>query len=434
MPIKRTRWRVCAASVLALVCALTALGCGSSSTGSSSSGASPASGATSQSTQAASASTSLKCGQDVAYSNQSPDHSLQTLPAAVRARYNTWPDAVTRTPWTNAKFPKPPWKLGLIYESPTGPYDVDVIAEAKREFAAAKAKGLVKGNLVTYISPSAETQTPEQQISAVQSMVRQGVNAIMALPIDGTAMGPVVTAAGKAGVPFITIDNFVPNSKYAINVWSDSSSPAFAGMAGQVKKGNILIVRGIAGNTTEAAFYRDALADIKACPQEKVVGTVFGNFNSATAKTAVTSFISSHPGLPINGVAEIGVMGAGVMSAFQSLGKTVPPVADGGCEGGDLSWWLAHKSTYSTTAGCTNGFQVAYDEIRIALRILGGKGLKLNSVPLPTAVVTNANLAEYATPGKSLTWTGEARGPLDALCSESCLDGYFEKPGTPGGI
>ena len=97
----------------------------------------------------------------------------------------------------------------------------------------------------------------------------------------------------------------------------------------------------------------------------------------------MTSFLISHPGVQINAVFEIGVMGAGVINAFSSLGKTVPPVADGGCQGGDLSWWLAHKSSYKAVGQCVNGFQSAYGEFRVLLRILGGKGLLLNSVPLP---------------------------------------------------
>jgi ribose transport system substrate-binding protein len=373
-----------------------------------------------------------QCGQDVTYTGQDPDNLLSTLSPAARTAYNSWPYTIAPSPWSKFKGTKGPWKIGLVMFAPTGPWNVDVESEMKAQFNAAKAAGLVKGSLVTYISPSAETETPEQQISAIQSMIRQGVNGIMVLPIDGNSLGPVTTAAGKAGIPVLTIDNFIPNSKYAVNVWTDSSTLADSGVAGMVKKGNVLFVRGIAGNLTEQAFYNAGAADVKACKGMNVVGTVFGNFSDATAKSVVTSFLTSHPGMNINAVIQSGVMGAGVIDAFQSLGKTVPPISDGGCQGGDLSWWLAHKSSYKTVAQCYNGFQDSYAEFRILLRILGGKGIKLNSISLPAPVVTNSDLAGYATPGKSLDWPGEPRGPLNALCSETCLNGYFSKPGTPG--
>ncbi len=371
------------------------------------------------------------CGQDIVYKNQDPQGVLKTMPADIAKRYDSWPFKLAKSPWTSFKGVKGPWKIGLIMFAHAGPWDVDVEAQARKEFAAAKAKGLVTGNLLTYISPSAATQTPEQQISAIQSMVHQGVNGIMILPLNGNALGPATTAAGKAGVPVVTIDNFIPTSKYAVNVWSDSSTLAHAGVAGMVKKGNVLIVRGIAGNLTEKAFYDAAVADIKACPGMKVAGTLFGDFSSAKAKSVVTSYLISHPGQKIDAVFQIGVMGAGVIDAFQSLGKTVPPISLGGCQGGDLSWWLAHKDQYKTVAQCFNGFQQSYSELRILMRILGGKGVRLNSITLPAPVVTNQNLAQYATAGQSLNWTGEPRGPLDALCSEKCLDGFFLKPGTP---
>ena len=91
------------------------------------------------------------------------------------------------------------------------------------------------------------------------------------------------------------------------------------------------------------------------------------------AKVAVTSFIAAHPGVKINVVLQNGAMMAGIIGAFESAGLPVPPIADGGCQGGDLSWWLAHKSTYSTIGTCNSGFQTAYTAIQVLFRVLGGR-------------------------------------------------------------
>jgi len=412
------RWRIAAAAVLAVSVAA---------------GTTVAVGTTAASTGARAAA-AQKCGQDVVYTNQDPQHILPSLGAAIQARYGSWPYTVAASPWASFKGVKKPWKIGLIMFPIGSPWQQDLVNEAKKEFAQAKAKGLVTGSLVTYIQPSQSTATPEQQIAAIQNMVSQGVNGIMILPLAGSPLGPAVTAAGKAHVPVVVLDNVIPNSPYAINVWSENNSPAAAGVAGLVKSGNVLVVRGIAGNTVEQAFQNAAVADIAACPGLKVIGTVYGNWTNATAKSAVLSFLASHPGLTINAVIQNGIMMAGIVDAFQTAGDPVPPISDGGCQGGDLSWWLGHKATYKTVGVCFNGFQTAYSEFRILLRVLGGDGLKVNDVAILAPVVTNANISVYATPNEPLSWGGEPLGPLNAYCSESCLNGYFRTAGTPGGF
>src|SRR5579859_6011673 len=150
-----------------------------------------------------------KCGQDVVYPASVNDKSgvLKSLPAAVQARYGSWPYPVASSPWANFAGIKPPWKIGLIMFAIGSPWQADLVSEFKKEYAQAKAAGLVKGSPDIYIQPSQATETPEQQIAAVQSMVRAGVNGILILPLNGSALGPSVTAAGKAHVPVVVLDN-----------------------------------------------------------------------------------------------------------------------------------------------------------------------------------------------------------------------------------
>ena len=75
-----------------------------------------------------------------------------------------------------------------------------------------------------------------------------------------------------------------------------------------------------------------------------------------------------------------------------------------------------------------------WSEFRLLLRILDGRGLRVADIHIPVPIVTNANLHIYATPGKPLSWPGEPRGPIDGWASNKTLDGYFHKPGNPGGL
>ncbi len=46
-------------------------------------------------------------------------------------------------------------------------------------------------------------------------MVRDGVDGILLLPLDGPPLAPAIDAAGKAGVPVVILDNVVAEAKYS---------------------------------------------------------------------------------------------------------------------------------------------------------------------------------------------------------------------------
>ena len=51
------------------------------------------------------------------------------------------------------------------------------------------------------------------------------------------------------------------------SAWSQNQVEADAGALGLIKKGNIVIVKGIAGNENDVVLYNQAIADLKNCPQ-----------------------------------------------------------------------------------------------------------------------------------------------------------------------
>ena len=385
-------------------------------------------------TAATAALASQKCGQDVVYPAKDPDGVFKTLPKQIQARYGPYPYEIKKTPWESFAAKPKPWKIGLITFPVGSPWLANLIKQVGVEFDKAKAKGLVEGTLQKYIQPSYATATPEQQISAIQQMVRNGVDGILLLPLAGPPLAPAIDAAGKAGVPVVILDNVVADAEYAVNVWSQNNSPAAAGVAGLVKTGNVLFVRGIAGNPVEQAFQDAAVANVKACPGLKIVGTIWGKWTNATAKAETVKWLASHPDTQVDAVIQNGIMMAGIVQAFQQAGRDVPPISGGGCQGGELSWWLKNKATYKTVANCFNGFQTAWSEFRILSRILDGRGLRVADIHIPVPIVTNANVHVYATPGKPLSWPGEPRGPIDGWASNKTLDGYFKKAGNPGGL
>jgi ribose transport system substrate-binding protein len=380
---------------------------------------------------AATAKATAACGTTVPVGPSNPNGVYKTLPAAVKALYQVYPNALNPSPWAHWKGVKPPWRLGYIDFAIGTPYDAHVLAELQTLYKQGVKQGLLKGTLATSIPATLALSTPESQINAIEQMVREGVNAIILSPVAGASEAAAIDAAGKAHVPVILADNIITQSKYAVSIWSQNQYKDVGAWLGIVKTGNVLAVRGIAGNENETLLYGQFAADLKDCPNVHLAGTVYGEWNASTAKTVTSEYLVSHPA-PLQGVFQDGGMMPGVIEAFQAAGRTVPPVADGECEGADLSWWLANVKTYKGAGGCYNGYQGGYTYFNAALRMLDGKGIKLNVTEIPAPLITDANIAQYATPNEPLSWDGEMRGATTAWCDNTCLNTYFNVSGAVG--
>lgn len=387
--------------------------------------------ASSTSASAAGASSGQACGTSVAVGPANPKGVYASMSPALKAIYSSFPGDLIQSPWATTKITaKPPWKIGFIAFAITSPYNYHVLVGLQQQFAIAKKEGLVQGSLITNIPATMAASTAEEQISAIQQMVREGVNAIILLPVDSVAEAPAINAAGKAGVPVILADTPpAPNTPYAVAAWSQNQVQADAGALGLIQKGNIIMVKGIAGNENDVVLYDQAVADLKNCPNIHVAATLYGQWAEGSAKTAVAQYLAAHP-QPLAGAIQDGGMMSGIIEAFQAQGLKVPVIADGECYAGDLSWWLSHKSSYKTVAQCFNGFQGSYVYWNVTMRILANKGPKYNVLEMPSPAITVANLAQFAQSGIPLTSNAEVGGPITAWCDNTCLDKYFNVPGA----
>jgi ABC-type sugar transport system substrate-binding protein len=439
--IERAKWRRLLSrptlACLMAAAALTATACGSSDDGDGG-GSAAAGGTQTQSTKeinvkptgAGNVKVGTSCGDTVAVGPKNKDGVYATMPKTLQDIYSSYPDNLIESPWATKKITaKPPWKIGYITVGVSNQYQNNVLKSLKEEFAAAKAQGLVEGDLVTNIPPSLQQSTPESQIAAIKQMIRQGVDAIIVNPADSVAESPAMEQAGEQGVPIILADvPPAPGSKYQTSTWTQNQVEADAGTLGIVQKGNVLIVRGIAGNQNDKVLYNQKVVDLKNCPDIKVGSVLYGNWDNGTVKNVVSQYLASHP-QKIDGVVQDGGMFAGVVQAFESRGIEVPPVGMEQCAAGDLSWWLKKIDTYKTVGGCINGLQGGYVYFNVALRILANKGPKYNVLSMPAVTLDNTNLKAYAQPGLPLTSDLELPGPKTAWCDNTCLNKYFNETG-----
>jgi len=412
-------------NVLVLVTMLAALlavaGCGSSSSNSSSSAAASASagGSSSNSSTAASstaagtsqASTGAagSCGTIPTQMPADPDGVIAKLPKSVQATYNLLPQPVYKSAWANWK----PTHAGpyTIYFSP-GNVSTPFIQGMLAEFNKLRAGSSV----ITKVETQDSNNSVQTQIQQIQQAIQQKVDLIIALPLSPAADAPVLEAAGKAGIPVIAPLNSA-GSKYVV------------GINGNVTlEGSVLEMQGIPGVQSSDLLLKGAGDVFKNCSNISIAGSPVGQFTPSVAKAQTLEFLTAHP-QTVNGAIQVGGMATGIIQAFMQTGRTVPTIADSGATPGALAYWSEHKSTYKGVALGLPPGQMADTTWKVALALLGGRGVKISDLSEKPLIITDANLSQWVEPGWSLTTPiAYAPGPPNVFYPTSYLNQFFTKP------
>ena len=163
-----------------------------------------------------------------------------------------------------------------------------------------------------------------QQTTQVQSLIDQGVNALLINPVDADAIVPSIEAANAAGIPVLTIDRSASGGTILSHIASDNQ--AGGKMAGEFlaerinKTGNIVELQGPAGNS--AADERGAGFDgaIAAYPDIHIVAKEIANWNREEAKTVFTQILADNADI-VGVFAQNDEMVLGAIDAAKDAGR-----------------------------------------------------------------------------------------------------------------
>jgi ribose transport system substrate-binding protein len=234
-------------------------------------------------------------------------------------------------------------------------------------------------------------------------------------------------------IPFIQT---IPGSPYRIgHILAGAGGnvqPAAAAVKQINGKGNAIIIRGIPGIPYETDAYNGIKNVLSPCTDVKVVGEVNGGWTVPTVKTGVLNFLASHPE-KIDTVLMVGDYAAGVIQAFEQVGRPVPVIAAGPANVGEIAWW-GTKPDYCCIFGtAANSLQHMYFAWRVMTRVLGGKGLKVTDIAVDVPLITKANYKSYIVPGTTIDSVGEFPGADNApnYAPDKYLDNFFVKKGNP---
>jgi inositol transport system substrate-binding protein len=165
-----------------------------------------------------------------------------------------------------------------------------------------------------------------KQVGQVENFLAQGMDAVVILPVDTAATGPMTKAVVKAGKPLVYVNRLPGNlPKSVIYCGSNSIDAGIMNMEELGKamggKGNVVILMGELSN--EAAIGRtDGIKKVikEKFPNIKVVREQTGNWKREQGKTIMENWLSS--GQEIDGVASNNdEMALGALQAIKATGK-----------------------------------------------------------------------------------------------------------------
>lgn len=212
------------------------------------------------------------------------------------------------------------------------------------------------------------------QVSQIESLILDGVDAIIIDPGSASGLNGAIEKANAAGIPVIIVnDGPVTTDKcYQINwdIASMASNAAKYMVDALGGKGNILVIRGLAGVPFDEEFNKALMDVLKKSPGIKVVGEVYGEWTESVAQKQVASILPSLP--EVDGVIGQGGDEYGALQAFIASGRKIPIII-GGNRGNFLKWWSEQKAKngYKTFSWAANPWSAA-SALYVAVDILNG--------------------------------------------------------------
>jgi ribose transport system substrate-binding protein len=269
-------------------------------------------------------------------------------------------------------------------------YDMSSFITAGKEGMDAYAKD----NNIELVWNSANLDV-STQASQVDSMINQGVDAIIVVPVQADSLGPQVASAKAKGIPLVPVNAALNSPDVAASVQPDDVAAGEQEMQMMADRlggrGNIVILQGPLGQSGEIDRTKGINNVLSRYPGIKVLAKDTANWKRDEAVNKMKNWISGF-GPQINGVvAENDDMGLGALQALKESGRTdVPIVGIDGIEDG----LNAVKSGEFIGTSLQNGTVELSAGLAVANKL--AKGEQVNTKPvyiMPAITKDNVDVA-----------------------------------------
>ena len=270
--------------------------------------------------------------------------------------------------------------------------------QAANNKSAQTAANVLKsdGKITKYLFTDANNNV-STQVSQINSLILQHPSVILIDPSSSTGLNGVIAKAVHAGIKILVFTDGPVTSKLPWEL--EAPLAQYNKQLAQYivdrlhGKGNVLNVRGVAGTGADQAEESGTAAAFKAAPGIKVVGTVYGSWDEATAESAVARIL---PGLPkIDAVMQQGGSGYGIAEAFKAAGRPAPLIVEGN-RGEELTWWAQqHAAAGYTTESIDPNPGMGASAVYVGYALATGQHVPKNMI-MPNLAITQGTLGQYS--------------------------------------
>jgi ribose transport system substrate-binding protein len=375
------------------------------------------------------------CGSFPSKLPADPDGVIAGLDAQHKAALGGYADfpqstvKVLKSAWANWKPSHPgPYTIGISWNQLVSDFQIQIVDSMKKDFGQDKnVKQLIVKTTGSTVDVGQQLQQYNQLVQAKPDLI------ILETPSQDSFDGPVQRAKAL-GIPTVTLLSPVPVDG-AVNVDGNNYLGAAATASYVSKliggKGNFVEVRALAGAAVDSQTNEGWDAVARSCPGMKVGGEIFGGFSESLAKSETLKYLATHP-QKIDAVATLAGESVGTLQAFKQTGRPLPPVAEIGMDKGFLGYWRQNQSSYHASSTSLPPVPAARALHEVAMRMLGGQGVKLNALVGAEPPITDANLADWSDPSWSLNTPGTVSGDPQSFMPSKFLDDFFSHPAPIG--
>ncbi|MFP3126141.1 sugar ABC transporter substrate-binding protein [Ectobacillus funiculus] len=238
-----------------------------------------------------------------------------------------------------------------------------------------------------------------KQLSQVETMITQGVDAIVINPVETNGLAPMVDEANEAGIPVIVV-NRAPDEDVMKKIYAYVGSESLEAGTIQMEKvaemlggkGNVAIMNGTLGQDSVVKRTKGNKDVIKKHPDMKVVREATADYQRSQGITLMENWIQS--GSKIDAVvANNDEMALGAILALEESGKRGNIIVAG--IDGTVDGLKNVKEGKLNVTAFQDGYGQGKGAIETAIKAVKGEKLKDKFVNIPFELVTKDNVDEY---------------------------------------
>jgi len=186
---------------------------------------------------------------------------------------------------------KEDYTIGIVLKSFSNPFWL-----MAKTAAEDKAKEL--GVNVIVLGTTKEGDYAEQ-VAHIEDLTTRGVNLIVVVPAEASALVPAVEGAVEAGIPVINLDSPIKTDKVISFIGSDNvvgGNMAAEYIAKRLDgKGKVAVLRGRLGNPVELQRYTGFTKKLAEYPEIELVAEGVANWEADQGYTVMEDFLTAHP-------------------------------------------------------------------------------------------------------------------------------------------